>query len=126
MDGLNYETSYFRYCRRFDGTLEPVDVAKRNGRLVPRFPPSVVEADPQIGSEDSAEYRELLEEVCQNLNDIERRTWLRILDKIPILEIAEEDKVTRAAIYDRLRRMVAKNDYVAIWWRLKNKVNQHQ
>ena len=123
-DDFDSETSYFRYVRRLDGRLESVDLARRNGRLLPRFHPSVTEPETQ-DREESAEYRELVEEVSQELNEIERATWLKILDERSILEIAEEDGVSRAAIYDRIRRMVKKNDYVAIWWRLKNKVNQH-
>ncbi len=132
MDDFLSEVSYFRYCRKIDGTLEPVDVAKRNGRLVPRFHPSITEPELQIDPEESPEYRELVEEVTQNLNSVERRTWLRLLDGVSILDIAAEDGVSRAAIYERIRGnsrghagMIAKNSYVAIWWRLKNKTNQH-
>jgi Putative helix-turn-helix protein, YlxM / p13 like len=124
-DDFESETSYYRYVRRLDGGLEPVDFARRNGRLVPRFHPSVTEPEIQRQGEESDEYKELVTEVSQDLNEIERSTWLKILDERSIVEIAEEDGVTRAAVYDRIRRMVKKNDYVAIWWRLKNKVNQH-
>lgn len=124
VDDSTSEVNYFRYCRRLDGSLVPVDLARQGGRVVPRFDPSMFEPQSDTG-EESQEYRELVDEVTQNLNDTEHRTWLRILDGIPILEIAAEDGVSRAAIYDRIRRMVRKNDYVAIWWRLKNKVNQH-
>jgi DNA-directed RNA polymerase specialized sigma24 family protein len=126
------ETTYFRYCRKIDGSLEPVDVAKRNDRLVPRFHPSVLEPDFQTEPDESPEYRELVEEVSQNLSPVERRTWLRLLDGMSILDIAAEDGVSRAAIYERIRGsskghggMIAKNGYVAIWWRLRNKTNQH-
>ena len=119
------ETSYFRRCRRLDGGIEEVDVARRNRRRVPRFHPSITEA-PEAQAEESAEYRELVDEVCENLNETERRTWLRIIDGRSILDVAEEEGVSRPAVYDRLRRMVKKNRYVAIWWRLKNKTNQYQ
>lgn len=132
MDDFQSEINYFRYCRRLDGSIEPVDLAKRNGRLVPRFHPSVIEPASSAEPEDSAEYRELVEEVCQNLNPVERRTWLRLLDGRSILDVAAEDGVSRAAIYERIRGnnrghigMVGKNGYVAIWWRIKNKHNQH-
>ena len=124
MDDYRSEITYFRYCRTLDGRLEPVDTARQNGRVVPRFPRSITEPPPSDETE-TAEYRELVEEVSENLNAVERGTWLRILDHQPILEIAKEDGVTRAAIYDRIHRMVEKNEYCAIWWRLKNKVNQH-
>jgi len=124
-DDFESETSYFRYVRLLDGRLEPVDLARRNGRAVPRFHPSVTEPQADPPGEDSAEYQELVTEVSQDLTEIERCTWMKILDERSIHEIAEEEGVSRAAVYDRIRRMVKKNDYVAIWWRLKNKVNQH-
>ena len=123
-DTFESETTYFRYCRRIDGSLEPVDNIRQNGRRVPRFAPSITDL-PVDTHLESADYLELVEEVTENLNELERHTWLRILDKQSILDIAAEDGVSRAAIYDRIRRMVAKNQYCAIWWRLKNKVNQH-
>jgi DNA-directed RNA polymerase specialized sigma24 family protein len=125
MHKCQFETSYFRYVRRLDGTLEPVDLARRNGRLAPRFHPSVTEPEMQSTGEESPEYRELVEEVSRSLNEIERRTWLKILDGRSILDIADEEGVSRAAIYDRISRMVSKNAYCQIWWRHKNKTNQH-
>lgn len=117
------ELNYFRYCRNIEGRLVPIDLAVQNGRVVPRFERSLFE--PAItDDEESNEYVELVEEVSQNLNHIERCTWLRILDGISILDIAAEDKVSRAAIYDRLNRMVRKNDYVAIWWERRKKANR--
>ena len=119
------EVLYFRYYRTFEGSLAPVDVARRNGRAVPRFHPSVTDHSTS-SDEESAEYQELVNEVCQHLNEVEQRTWLRIIDGRSILDIASEEGVSRPAIYDRIKRMVAKNEYCAIWWRLKNKVNQHK
>jgi len=126
------EVSFYRYCRGHDGKLVAVDVARQNGRVVPRFSPSITEPALPHDEEESEEYRELVEEVCQNLNPTERRTWLQILDGRSLLDIAEEEGVSRAAIYERIRGnskgqggMIRKNDYCAIWWRLKNKVNQH-
>jgi len=123
MDDFQSEVSYFRYCRKIDGTLEPVDVAKRNDRLVPRFHPSVTEPELQTDPEESSDYRELIEEVSQNLNALERRTWLRLLDGRSVLDIAAEDGVSRAAIYERIRGrsksqggMIGKNPYCLIWW----------
>jgi hypothetical protein len=118
------DSTYHRYVRRLDGTLQSVDLAHRNGRIVPRFHPSMVEA-PEPEVEDSPDYRELVDEVTQNLNAGERHMWLRLLEGRTIGDFAEEGRISRAAVYDRLRRMVAKNDYVAIWWRLRKKVNQY-
>ena len=83
------------------------------------------EPPPPLETDETLEFQELVEEICHNLNPMERRTWLRLLDGLSIFELAKEESVSRAAIHDRLRRMTKKNDYVAIWWRLKNKVNQY-
>lgn len=127
MDEFVSEVSYFRCCRTFDGGLAPVELSRRNGRLAPRFNPSITGLPECVNdASESSEFRELLEEVCQNLNSIEQRTWLRLLDGRSILDIAVEDNVSRTAIYERIRGsskgyggMVAKNPYVAIWWRLR-------
>lgn len=117
------ETTFFRYCRDHNGKLVPLDVARRNKCLVPRFHPSITDPHSPQDAEESSEYQELVEEVSQNLNPVERRTWLKILDGQSIREIAKEEGVSRQAIYDRIRRMVKKNQYCAIWWRIHNKGN---
>ncbi len=119
MDDYEPEVSCYHYCRGHDGRLIDVDVARQNGRIVPRFPLSITEPALPQDDEESEEYQELVEEVCQNLNEVERRTWLRILDGRSILDIAQEEHVSRPAVYDRVRRMVRKNDYCAIWWQLR-------
>ena len=120
------ESLYFHSCCRIDGAVEPVDLIRRNRRPELQFPPAIVEFPLYLEAEEAPEYRELIDEVCQNLSEIERRTWLRIIDGRSILDIAAEEGVSRQAIYDRIKRMVEKNSYCAIWWRLKNKVNQHK
>ena len=120
------ETSYFRYCRRIDGTLEPVDVARRNGRLVPQFSPTVTEPYLLPEDEETPDYLELVEEVCQSLNDKERRRWLlAIREALSISEIAQMEAVSRQAIIDGFHRMGRRNPYVRIWLDHKNKINQH-
>jgi hypothetical protein len=126
MEKTESEVSQFHQYRRIDGAIEPVTLIRRNRRPEIQFPADIVECPLFADAEESDEYRELLDEVCQNLNEIERRTWLRIIDGRSILDIAGEERVSRAAIYDRIKRMVEKNTYCAIWWRLKNKVNQHK
>ena len=125
-DKIPDESFSFRQCRRIDGVVEPVNLIRRNGRPELQFPPAIVEFPLYTEAEETPEYRELVDEVCQNLNEIERRTWMKIIDGRSILDIADEEGVSRPAIYDRIRRMVAKNSYCAIWWRLKNKTNQHK
>jgi len=121
------EVSYFRYCRDHSGNLVPVDLARRNGRLVPRFPPSMTEpATPDEGESD--EYGELVAEVTQKLTPVQSRTFLRLADGASILEIAKEENVSRAAIYDRIKRMIRRNAYCAIsamCGMLKRHINQN-
>jgi hypothetical protein len=117
------ELLYFRYCRTLDGNLVPIDTAKQNGRLVPRFSPGQFEP---VADDGDDELDELIAEVCQDLTAIERRTWLQLIDGLTVLDIAAAEGVSRAAVYERIRGnskghggMVAKNPYVAIWWRLR-------
>ena len=123
MNTESNELLYFRYCRTLDGGAIPVDTAKQNGRLVPRFSPGQFEPAPDEGD---GELDELIAEICQNLTTIERRTWLELIDGLTVLDIAATEGVSRSAIYERIRGnskghggMVAKNPYVAIWWRLR-------
>lgn len=126
MENIDNEAFQFHQYRRIDGAVEPVNLIRRNGHPEIQFPPAIVEFPLYAEAEESPEYSELVDEVCQNLNEIERRTWMRIIDGRSIFDIASEEHVTRPAIYDRIKRMVEKNSYCAIWWRLKNKVNQHK
>src|ERR1700733_6319615 len=121
MENIKSEPFQFQQYRRIDGPVEPVNLIRRNHRPELQFPPAITEFPLYLEAEDNPDYRELVDEVCQNLNEIERRTWLKIIDGRSILDIAAEDGVSRSAIYDRIRRMVEKNSYCAIWWRLKNK-----
>lgn len=126
MENIENEAFEFHQCRRVNGAVEPVNLIRRNRHPELQFPPDIVEFPLYTEAEETLEYRELVDEVCQNLNEIERRTWLKIIDGRSILDIAAEEGVSRPAIYDRIKRMVEKNEYCAIWWRLKNKVNQHK
>jgi hypothetical protein len=116
----NEELLYFRYCRTLDGRLIPIDTAKHNGRLVPHFSPD--QFTPILDHSD-CEFEELIAEVCQNLTITERRTWLQLVDGLTILDIAAAERISRTAVYERIRGnskgqggMVAKNDYCRIWW----------
>jgi hypothetical protein len=125
------ETTYFRYVRTLDGRLESVDVGRRNGRLVPRIPREITEHG--FNRAGNPDLRELLREVMYGLNRKERRTWLLLLLGNSILDIATRERVSRTAIYERIRGnsqghggMIRKNDYVAIWWRNQPKRNRHE
>ena len=120
------DSSQFPQYHRIDGVIETVNLIRRNRRPHLQFSPATIEFPVRVEAEETPEYLELVDEVCQNLNETERRTWLRIIDGRSILDIAAEEHVSRQAIYDRIKRMVEKNEYCAIWWRLRNKINQHQ
>jgi hypothetical protein len=117
------ETTYFRYARTLNGKLEPVSVARRNGRNIPLFSPCHLEPDPV---ETKSDLKSLVRELMYGLNRTERRTWLLLLLGYSVLDVAQSEKVTRPAIYERIRGsskghggMVRKNDYVRIWWELR-------
>jgi hypothetical protein len=120
------ETTYYRYCRGHDGRLYSVDVAKRNGRAVPLFPPSAFESESLGDGEHTSDFLETVEIVTYDLTEVQRRTFLRLtIDGRSILDVAKEEAVSRAAIYARIRAMVHRNLFVKAWWLNKNKVNQH-
>ena len=120
------EVTYFRYCRDVNGKLVPVGVVRRNRRAVPRFPQDMAEMYFVPEDPDSPDYAELVEEVCQGLNDLERRRWLlAIRDDRLISEIAVMEAVSRQAIIDCFHRMARKNPYVRIYLKNKHNRNQH-
>jgi hypothetical protein len=122
-----FETLMFRHCRDHRGNVIPIDIGRRNGITVPQIPRSL--SEPYLLPEDpeTPDYEELVEELCQNLNAIERRRWLlAIRDKQSNTEIAATEGVTRQAIIDCFRRMAKRNPYVEIWLAYKNRRNQHE
>jgi DNA-directed RNA polymerase specialized sigma24 family protein len=115
------ETTKFQRYRDITGQIEPVQMARRNGKPVPSFSPHLAEPDP---NPRSRELKELLRELMYGLNRKERRAWLLLLLGVPIIDIAQREGVSRSAIYERIRGnskgqggMIRKNDYVHIWWR---------
>jgi len=123
----DFDVHYFQYCRNLEGNLVPVGVARQNGRSVPRFPSTVTEPYLLPDDEETPDYLELVEEVCQSLNEKERRRWLlAIRDGRSNSEIAEMESVSRPAIIDCFRRAALKNPYVQIWLNHKKNNNQHE
>src|ERR1035441_1382490 len=59
----DFDVCYFRYCRDHNGKLVPVDVVRRNRRLVPRFDPSITEVFGSFGAE-SVTRGSHLEKLC--------------------------------------------------------------
>ena len=119
------EVLYFRSFSCHDGHVEEAQLYRRNGQLMVQFPPestmSSLEQPPHGGELDP----ELVDEVCENLTEVERRTWLAIIDRRSIPDIARDEGVSHAAIYERIRGrkgaggMIAKNRYVSRWWELR-------
>jgi hypothetical protein len=131
------DTPYERVLRSIEA-LGPQDLDRLITELTVRLgeePNTCLASEPRVprlrydaeSLEKGAGYGDLIEEVCQNLSEIERRTWLRMLEGgHTIAEIAREEKVTHAAIIDRLRRMALKNAYAAIWFHLNAGVRQRR
>jgi hypothetical protein len=126
-DGPHSETIYYRYVRALDGQLVPVDVVKRNGRLVPRFPPEAVEPSDLCADSEPPFDLERLDRYCSHLNEMERRRFLLAgCDGKSISDIARTEGVTRQAVIDSFHRMADKNGYVNLFLESKNKKNQYE
>src|SRR5579864_4710609 len=110
----DYETTYFQYFHRHDGSLQSMHFSKRNGKRVPLFPPDVTQPEEPRDAEPSDEYHELEGELTSNLTAVERRRLLRLADGVPILDLAKEEKVSRQAIKTSIRQMIRKSEYCAI------------
>jgi len=103
---MNNETSealYFRYCRNWEGDLEPIrhsSPKRKNGAA--RFDPHPMSP----GSEaawDRSNWSELLEEVSTNLTPIERRTWMRLLDVPVSARSCRRRRCHEGCGYERIR-----------------------
>jgi len=113
-----------------DGRGVRVGLAKRNGRAVPLLSPLSMEGGPPAAIscpwlDDSRYYI--------NLNEVERRTWRQLLSGTSINAIADEEGVSRAAIYARIEGnrcghggMIAKNFWCLLWWRRRRRTGNPQ
>jgi hypothetical protein len=123
-DRPEFDVHYFQYVRDQLGNLVPVNFARRGPRRVPYSPPSMMEPVPPATESDSADYLETVGVVTYDLTPTERRCFLRVTeDGLSIAELAREERVSRAALYWRFRRMRAKNVFVDAWWARKNQPN---
>src|SRR5438034_1038026 len=91
------ESIYFRSCCSITGAVRHLHSCRRNGYPMLVFSADVAEPDPEP---DESELTELIEELSYNLNPLERRTWLKLMDGQPIEHIAADEGVTRTAIYE--------------------------
>lgn len=129
MHQTDWDVFAYEACAGIDGQIHRIPFGRRNRQRFPLFHPNWCTQIP-TPSLESTENALTIEELCHHLNRLERRTWLQILNRRSILEIAEQEGVTRAAIYWRIRGkngfggMVAKNPYVARWWKVR-KQNKH-
>lgn len=129
MEYNDAEVILFQVCRILDGTVHNVTIGKHNGRPAAFFAPSITDFSPQVDNNvNQQKANKLFKELSAGLTETERRTWKKLIAGRSIAEIAKEEGVSRAAIYERIRGnsraqggMIAKNDYVAVWWCLRNK-----
>ena len=125
MDQADIEALFFHRFSDFNGEAQDLQIGKRNGQRVPLLSPSIAYVA-EKGS-DEQETAELQDELCYDLNPLERRTWVKIIFGQSVLDIAKDEGVRRAAIYSRIRGssksrgMIHKNFYVARWWQLRQK-----
>jgi hypothetical protein len=118
----DFQILRFRVFRDLHGSVQSAGGGRRNGRPAIFFPQSLSEPpDPAAEQTDLCDQQRLF----VNLNALERETWRKILQAQSIASIAEQEGVSRAAIYARIQGnnkgqggMVAKNFWVLLWWLL--------
>lgn len=122
MSPSHLETLYFQAYRTLDGHCESVSLGKRNGKPALLLRPTF-EEQPSAAPDwaDNQKY-------YTNLNELEHRTWKRLLGGWTLSEIAREDRVSRAAVRARIQGnskgqggMIAKNFWVLLWWTVRRK-----
>lgn len=122
-DSNAWEALQFRTACALDGSPVEIYAYRRNGIVVPHIPGFLAR-----GERDDVDEQELLElrnELCYGLNEVERRTWLKVMLGWKIPQIAADEGVSHVAIYSRLRGrdgsggMVKKNRFVWFWWQLR-------
>ena len=75
------------------------------------------------------DFASLVDEVCYNLTDVEKRRLLKFADGMSAEEIAEEEGCRREAVLCSKRNMIRKNDYCEISSRLgvlRPRINQYK
>jgi hypothetical protein len=125
MASEDYDLISFRTCRSLDGTPQPIDIGRRNGRRIAVFPRNCTNP-PGWFSEREAQDPLPIEGAFDDLTDVEMQTWQSILNGASISEIAEDEGISRQAIYERIRGsaksgggMISRNAWVWLWWTLR-------
>jgi hypothetical protein len=122
MPHIDSETIRFRTCRGLHGDLLSITCGKRNGQPAIFLPRNL------DGAEDATDTPAFDEQtrLFVNLNPVERETWRKILAARSIASIAQEEGVSRSAIYARIHGnrygqggMIGKNFWVLRWWQLR-------
>jgi hypothetical protein len=116
----DFQILRFRVFRDLHGAVRSAGGGRRNGKPAVFLPQSLSEPpDPAVERRDLCDQQRLF----VNLNPLERQTWRKILQAKSIASIAEQEGVSRAAIYARIQGngkgqggMVAKNFWVLLWW----------
>ena len=121
------ESFRFKACRDLYGGVQPINTGRRNGRPAIFFSRYV--AEPTAPTDSVPDLREQ-ERLFVNLTPVERETWRKILGAQSIASIANEEGVSRAAIYARIEGngkgqggMIAKNFWVLLWWLMRRRAD---
>jgi Sigma-70, region 4 len=122
------EAVRFQRCSDLYGRPAAVEIAKMGKRRTPRFPIPI--SDPEEYSDlENPVYSKRKAKILRGLNAEEQTVFLMIHeDGCSIADVAKHFKVSRQAIYSRLKQMVRKSKYCRIsaeFGRLRRKVNQH-
>ena len=111
---------YRAFCDLY-GTVHTLALCRRNGKPALCFCPN-----PESEAASDAARSQRMDDLFENLTEIERLTWERILDGRSISQIADDEGVSRAAIYERIRGnskgqggMINKHSLIRLWWALK-------
>jgi hypothetical protein len=122
------ESFRFKTCRDLYGGVQQISVGRRNGRPAIFFSPNI--AEPTAKADSAPDLREQ-ERLFVNLTPIERETWRKILGGQSIASIANEEGVSRAAIYARIEGngkgqggMIGKNFWVLLWWLMRRRAER--
>lgn len=109
------------------GQTHRISISRRNGRRLPVLSPACIQF-PDRALEVVPPWEQ--PRYFINLNALQRRTWGKILRGWSIRQIAAEEGVRRSAIYARIEGnskgqggMIAKNFWVLLWWRLRQRQN---
>ena len=114
----------YQACCGLDGSINRVEIVKRNGRAVPQVRQSTTTYFAQADGVGEEKAQKLFRQISRNLTPIERRTFRKLaLEERSIAQTAAEERVSRGAIYARLcgnskgqGGMIAKNEFVHLWW----------